>query len=43
VLGFGGQPPLLLVLSLISLVLTATTLLFLWKSESNPWFVKRTA
>jgi mannose/fructose/N-acetylgalactosamine-specific phosphotransferase system component IID len=44
VLGFGGdQPPLLLVLSLVSLVLTATILFFLWKGESNPWFAKRTA
>jgi hypothetical protein len=42
-LGLGGQPPLLLVLSVVSLALTAAILLFLWKSESNPWFVKRTA
>jgi hypothetical protein len=42
-LGIGGQPPLLLVLSVVSLVLTASILLFLWKSESNPWFAKRTA
>ena len=41
-LGLGNQPPLLMVLSVISLVLTAAILLFLWKSESNPWFVKRT-
>ena len=41
-IGLVNQPPLLLVLSLLSLVLTAATLFFLWKKESNPWFAKRT-
>jgi hypothetical protein len=40
-LGLTGQPPLLLVLGLVSLVLTAAILFFLWKSESNPWFAPR--
>jgi hypothetical protein len=38
----GNQPPLLLVLGLVSMALTATILFFLWKGESNPWFAKRT-
>lgn len=36
--GIAGQPTLLLVLSLVSIVLTAAILFFLWKKESNPWF-----
>lgn len=42
-LGLAGQPPLLLILNVVSLVLTATILFFLWRSESNPWFAKRTS
>ena len=42
-LGMANQPPLLLVLGVVSLVLTAAILFFLWKSESNPWFAKRRA
>lgn len=42
-LALGNQPPLLLVLSVVSLALTAAILFFLWKGESNPWFAKRTA
>lgn len=42
VLGLAGQPPFLLILNVVSLVLTATILFFLWRSESNPWFAKRT-
>jgi hypothetical protein len=42
-IGLVNQPPLLLVLSLVGLVLTAATLFFLWKKESNPWFAKRAA
>jgi hypothetical protein len=41
VLGLASQPPLLLVLTLISAVLTVAVLFFLWKSESAPWFAKR--
>jgi hypothetical protein len=41
--GLAAQPPLFLVLSLVSMALTAIILFFLWKSESNPWFAKRTA
>ncbi len=41
-LGLGSQPALLLVLSVVGLVLTVAVVFLLWKSESNPWFAKRT-
>jgi hypothetical protein len=42
-IGLVNQPPLLLLLSLAGLALTAATIFFLWKKESNPWFAKRVA
>ncbi len=37
-LGIGSQPPVLLVLSLVSLALTAGTLFYLWQKDSGLWF-----
>ncbi len=38
VFGLGGQPVLLLLLSLVSLVITAAAVFFLWKPESSAYF-----
>lgn len=39
----GTQPPLLKLLGVVSMLLTAAILFFLWKKESNPWFGKPAA
>ncbi len=36
--GLGGQPVLLLLLSVVSLVITAAAVFFLWKPESSAYF-----
>ena len=41
--GIGGRPGLSMAFSLVGTALSLASILFLWKSESNPWFVKRTA
>lgn len=41
VLGFGGQPLLLTLISLVSLVLTVTAVVLLFKPESSAWFRAR--
>ncbi len=41
VIGFGSQPVLLLLLSLVGLALTGATLYFLWQKDSNAWFSPR--
>lgn len=40
-LGLGGQPVLLLLLSVISLLITAAAVFFLWKPESSAFFSAR--
>lgn len=39
--GLGGQPPLLLVLSLVSLVLSIAIVVFLYRPDSNAYFKKQ--
>ena len=41
VIGLASQPPLLLILSLLSLVLTIAVVVLLFRSDSNAWFKAR--
>jgi hypothetical protein len=41
VIGLASQPPLLLILSLLSVLLTIAVVVLLFRSDSNAWFKAR--